>query len=123
MNIKRFALILIVILTACTNSSFRNVSVNDLNNTAVSTNPIILDVRQPEEYASGHVKNAKLIPLASLESRLNEIPNDQTVFVICQSGRRSKIASELLSQHRKTDIRNVEGGMTAWQAAGFAVER
>ncbi len=122
MNIKRFAVILIALLGACTNSSFKNVSVNDLNN-VIATNPVILDVRQPEEYTVGHVKNAKLMPLASLESRLSEIPKDQAVFVICHSGRRSKIASELLNKNGKTDIRNVEGGMVAWQAAGFAVER
>jgi rhodanese-related sulfurtransferase len=122
MNIKRFAVILIALLSACTNSSYKNVSVNDLN-TVASTNPMILDVRQPEEYAAGHVKNAKLVPLASLESRLSEIPSDQAVFVICHTGRRSKIASELLNKNGKTDIRNVEGGMVAWQAAGFSVER
>lgn len=110
-------------LTACnTNTAYKNVSVNELK-TSSEPNRLILDVRQPEEFAQGHVPGAKLIPLGELQSRLADVPNDVPVYVICQSGRRSQSASDILSKNGKTDVRNVQGGTLAWKAAGFPVER
>lgn len=110
-------------LTSCNNnSSYKNVSISDLK-VANEANYLILDVRQPEEYQQGHVPNAKLIPLGELESRISEIPDDTTVYVICRSGNRSKTAAGILSKNGKTDERNVEGGTLAWQAAGYSVIR
>jgi rhodanese-related sulfurtransferase len=105
-----------------TSSAYKNVSVNDLK-TSNEPNRLILDVRQPQEFAHGHVPGAKLIPLGELRARLADVPNDVPVYVICQSGRRSQSASEILSKNGKTDVRNVQGGTGAWMAAGFAVQR
>ena len=120
---KKLILGVLATLTACnSNSAFKNVSVSDLK-TANEPNMLIVDVRQPEEYAQGHVPGAKLIPLGQLESKLAEIPDNAPVYVICRSGSRSKTASDILVKNGKIDVRNVQGGTLAWQAAGYTVNR
>jgi rhodanese-related sulfurtransferase len=111
---------LFVGLTGC-NTTYKNVSVQDLLN-ATETNRIILDVREPDEYEAGHVSDSLLIPLGELASRSSEIPKDAPLYVICRSGNRSKQASDILIKAGFKDVRNVEGGILAWQAAGLAVE-
>jgi phage shock protein E len=116
-------LVLILNLGSCASSAtYRSVAVAELRSAQLSK-AIILDVRQPEEYAAGHVAGARLLPLGELGARADEIPNDQPVFVICHSGNRSKQASELLASKGKLDIRNVLGGMIAWQQAGYPTEQ
>lgn len=80
----------------------------------------LLDVRTPEEYASGHVPGAVLIPLGELAERVHEVPDGDEVLVICRSGVRSQTACELLAaQGRRAS--NVTGGTLAWIEAGKAV--
>lgn len=122
MPLVLLSLVIISNLSGCaTSAPFKNVSVAELK-AAMNSGALILDVRQPEEYASGHVPGAKLLPLTELNARVQEVPADQTVFVICRSGKRSKTASELLAAKGKHDIRNVEGGMIAWQNAAYPIE-
>ena len=59
----------------------------------------ILDVRQPEEYAQGYIPKAYLIPLGELDQRLNEVPKDKYLIVVCQSGGRSDKASQMLDDN------------------------
>jgi len=82
---------------------------------------MLLDVRTPEEYAEGHIKGATLIPLQELESRMAEVPKDKRVYVYCHSGRRSAAAASMLAKAGFTNIENVQGGITAWQEAGYPV--
>ncbi len=58
--------------------------------------PFLLDVRQPEEYRSGHIPGAKLIPLGELHTRLKELPKNQEIIVVCHSGNRSLSATRQL---------------------------
>ncbi|MCL4454110.1 MAG: rhodanese-like domain-containing protein [Deinococcus sp.] len=102
--------------------AYKNVNVSELY-AAGASGALVLDVRQPEEYAQGHVKGAKLIPLGEIEARAAEVPDSVPVYVICHSGNRSAQASKILAAKGKRDIRNVEGGILAWQAAGYPVER
>ena len=74
----------------------------------------ILDVRQPEEYAQGYVPKAYLIPLGEIDQRLDEIPRDLPVIVVCRSGGRSAIASGQLDDHGFDNIHNMLGGTLAW---------
>ena len=99
-------------------SNFKTVSVQDLKAASHSSN-LILDVRSPQEFASGHVQGAKNISVSELGSRLSEIPTDKTIFVICQSGMRSRTAIAILGDNGRTNINNVAGGTSAWIAAGF----
>lgn len=81
----------------------------------------VLDVRQPEEYAAGHVPGAVLIPLGEVLDRLSEIPRDEPIHVICRSGQRSATAARALGELGWRAF-NVEGGTLAWIDAGLAVD-
>lgn len=63
----------------------------------------IIDVREPEEFAQGHIKGAKNIPLGDIEKRMREIKRDKPVLVVCRSGRRSAIAAERPSPKLRPD--------------------
>jgi glyoxylase-like metal-dependent hydrolase (beta-lactamase superfamily II)/rhodanese-related sulfurtransferase len=78
----------------------------------------VVDVREPEEFASGHVPGAVNLPQADLATRLDEVPRDRPVFVICQGGFRSLRAAQFLRQCGIADVASVRGGTEAWRAAG-----
>ena len=81
----------------------------------------LVDVREPHEYAAGHVPGAVLIPMSVLPVRVEEIPRDRTVYVVCQVGGRSgQVAAWLAPQG--FDVVNVAGGTQAWMLAGHSVE-
>ena len=114
---------LLLVLASCNKASaYKNVSVSDLHG-ASETKLVLLDVRQPDEFAEGHVQGSRLIPLGELEARTAELPDDQPIYVICRSGNRSKTASQILNKAGKKDVRNVQGGILAWVAAGYPVQR
>ena len=81
----------------------------------------LVDVRQPDEYEQAHVAGAQLVPLGEVVERVDELPTDQTVYLICRSGNRSGKAVEYL-RGNGIDAVNVTGGMLAWIEAGNAVE-
>lgn len=83
---------------------------------------LIVDVREPDEWRDGHVAEATLIPLGSLATRLNELPRDREILTICRSGNRSARAQQLLQGQGFRDVRNVRGGITAWERAGLPVQ-
>lgn len=76
----------------------------------------ILDVRQPEEYAQGYVPKAYLIPLGELDQRLNEVPRDKYLIVVCQSGGRSAKASQELDDNGYNNVHNMLGGTPAYKS-------
>jgi molybdopterin-guanine dinucleotide biosynthesis protein A/rhodanese-related sulfurtransferase len=80
----------------------------------------LLDVREDDEYAEGHVPGAQHIPLSQVPERAGEIPGDGTVYVICRSGGRSAKAVEHL-RSTGVDAVNVAGGTLAWIEAGHDV--
>lgn len=84
--------------------------------------PFLLDVRQPEEYRSGHIPGAKLIPLGDLRSRMNELPKNQEIIVVCRSGNRSLSATCQLANAGFKAI-NLNGGITAWARAGLSLSK
>lgn len=86
---------------------------------------LLLDVRQPEEYAAIHAPNAKLIPLGELPARLPEIATykDKPIVVMCRSGRRSAKGVELLKEAGYSNVSNLAGGIQGWESDGLAVVR
>lgn len=74
----------------------------------------ILDVREPAEYAFGHIANTKNIPLGELENRIDEIENDKELYIICRTGSRSALAAQILKEKGMTNVKNVVPGMTQW---------
>jgi rhodanese-related sulfurtransferase len=84
---------------------------------------VLIDVREPEEYAAGHITGVRLIPMGEVPSRLNEIPTDKTVIVTCRSGNRSGQITDFLRRNGFTRVHNMQGGLLAWQEAGYPVEK
>ena len=85
----------------------------------------VIDVRTAEEYATGHLRDAKNIPLADLGNRIGELDKAKvkTVIVVCQTGARSDKAARLLKSAGFEDIYGLEGGIAAWTAAGLPVTK
>lgn len=81
---------------------------------------LVIDVREPYEYMSGHVPGARLIPLGAVPQRAGELPRSERVYVICASGNRSQTAALWLSQ-AGLDAWSVAGGTGGWMSAGFPV--
>ena len=88
-------------------------------------NALVLDVREENEFKSGHILNAKLIPLGKLAERVAELEHyrERPVVVVCRSGQRSASACALLSKQGFEQAYNLEGGMLAWQKAGLPLEK
>lgn len=90
-----------------------SVAVTDLPDDAV-----IVDCREPDEWAAGHANGALHLPLGDIPARVDELPStDESLPIICRSGGRSGRAVQWLVQ-QGFDVVNVEGGMKAWEAAG-----
>jgi hydroxyacylglutathione hydrolase len=81
----------------------------------------VLDVRADDEWASGHVAGAIHIMAGELPKRLDEVPRDGTVAIVCGTGYRSTVAASVLARDGRKNLLNVTGGMTAWRAAGLPV--
>ena len=81
----------------------------------------IIDVREPDEYASVHIPASKSIPLGAIWARQSEIPRDRAVVVYCSSDLRGEIAAHELIKLGYSNVRYLDGGISAWQNAGLAV--
>ena len=85
----------------------------------------LLDVRTPYENRAGHLAGTDdQISFDNLTPNLDRLPADKAaeIYIYCRSGRRSNIAAELLQTAGFTNVHNVEGGIIAWQSAGFPVQ-
>lgn len=104
----------------------RTVSVHDLkavlDEAGAGGGVEVVDVREPDEYAEGHVPGARLVPLATVPHHVGGLPVDRPVYLVCQVGARSAQAAQFLAQHG-VDAVNVAGGTGDWVAAGYPVER
>ena len=79
-------------------------------------NGLLIDVREPDEYAAAHIEGSRLIPLKSLPDQLGTLPIDREILIHCKAGGRSAKAVQLLLDHGFTSVKNVTGGMDAWLA-------
>ena len=82
----------------------------------------VLDVRQPAEWAEGHIPGARFITGAEIPERLNEVSTTEPLAVVCGSGYRSAVIASFLRAHGHNDVRSVIGGMSAWRNAGLPTE-
>lgn len=91
---------------------------------ARGTPAVYLDVREPEEWKTGHLPHALLIPRGVLESNAeHSVPKDATVVVYCARGNRSALAADTLQQMGYTDVVSMAGGIGAWMESGGTIER
>jgi glyoxylase-like metal-dependent hydrolase (beta-lactamase superfamily II)/rhodanese-related sulfurtransferase len=104
----------------------QNISPVELHDLMINGNgnrPIVVDVREPWEYAQGHVPGALLIPLGQLASRLEDLDTERAVALICATGNRSQSAAALLGQKNFKKIYNVTHGTMGWAQQGLPIER
>ena len=130
---KRFALTLgaIIVVTALiiyytqiqlpnTTINYGDITVEEAKSLIESNvSLIILDVRTPEEYDSGHIKEAILIPISELEGRLDELSKEEELLIYCRTGNRSTNSVNILKANGYTKIFHMNNGITAWIQAGY----
>jgi rhodanese-related sulfurtransferase len=87
----------------------------------VAPGAYVLDVREPDEWEAGHAPGAHHLPMMEVPARMAEIPTDQEVVVVCRSGGRSGQVVSYLMGNGWDNVRNLDGGMHAWAAAGREV--
>jgi rhodanese-related sulfurtransferase len=85
----------------------------------------IVDVRSSDEFANGHLRDAKNIPLADLSNRIGELDKSKTktVIVVCQSGARADKAARQFKAAGFEDVYTLDGGVAAWTAAGLPLTK
>jgi hydroxyacylglutathione hydrolase len=83
--------------------------------------PVLLDVRNPREWATRHVDGSMNVPLNHLQERIVEIPRTRRIAVHCAGGYRSSIAASILHQYGITNLTELAGGLAAWEAAKLPV--
>jgi hydroxyacylglutathione hydrolase len=84
--------------------------------------PLVIDVRQANEYSRGHVPGSRHITAGDLPERLAELPRDRTIATICASGYRASVAAALLRRSGFTDVSWVANGVPSWEAAGYPID-
>lgn len=121
LNTRKYIVLLIVLLAVSTGCQYGNASQGGFSMTTEEAlslwqagEAVIIDVRTPKEYQEGHIPDVLLIPLDQLENRLEEVPQDRQVLLICHSGRRSAIGTNWLRSKGLERVYNIEGGMLAW---------
>jgi rhodanese-related sulfurtransferase len=101
---------------------FTRISVDEANE-MMSDGAAVIDVRNPDEYETGHVPGATLIPVNSVFARREELPKDKDVIFVCAIGQRSALAAEMAAAAGLTRLFNLEGGTDAWIKAGMPAEK
>ena len=82
----------------------------------------VLDVRTPQEWDDYHAPGTTLIPLDELPARVDELPEDQEIVVVCRSGNRSQSGRDILLDAGFEQVTSMAGGLNAWGAAGYPLE-
>jgi rhodanese-related sulfurtransferase len=103
--------------------SVPSVSVQEANErlSDPTADPLLVDVRNPDEFAQARVPGSILMPLPFFASRFAELPADREILVICQTGNRSSTATAYLLGNGFGRASNVAGGIVAWYRAGLPI--
>jgi len=116
-----------ILFVACLSQSqsYADLSPKEFKSAFEKEAAILLDVRTPQEVASGTIENASVIDYYDSEfsNKISMIQKDKTVYVYCKSGGRSSKAAQLLVQSGQAKVVNLKGGIMAWQAADLPLSR
>lgn len=85
---------------------------------ALAGGAVAIDVREPDEWDAGHLEGSVHIPLSELGGRLDELPQDATLVMVCRTGSRSDLAAHALARNGRTGCANLAGGLAAWVTEG-----
>jgi thioredoxin len=119
----RFGQIIVLQYKPSGDTQFKELTSDEAKAFIGKSNPLILDVRTPNEYHAGHIAGAKLIPVQQLGERLKEIESykDKDILIYCRSGNRSTVASQILNKNGFKRLYNLRYGYTDWEKKGFPV--
>ncbi len=81
--------------------------------------PLLLDVREVDEFTAQRVDGAVLLPISRLALGYRALPQDRPIMVLCKVGGRSAMATDFLLRQGWPDVVNIAGGITAWSGAGL----
>ena len=90
---------------------------------AVDAGALLVDVREDFEWNAGHARGAVHVPMMQVPARVDELPRDAPIYLICATGNRSGRVAEYLTQNGFARPINVRGGTVAWQRAGLPIDR
>ncbi|RTE87521.1 MULTISPECIES: rhodanese-like domain-containing protein [Gammaproteobacteria] len=127
-------------LVAEAKENIQEMSVDELESSLQkSDESVVIDVREPAEYANGHIAHSVNLPRGILEFQLASLPQvasascapevaleqlrQNRVYLICRTGGRSALAAQSLQQMGFNDVVSIDGGMTAWEASGKAMHK
>jgi rhodanese-related sulfurtransferase len=99
----------------------REIGVEEAHN-KYQSGAFLLDVRTVEEWNEFHAPDTTLIPLDELEARLNEVPRDREIVVVCRSGNRSQQGRDILLNAGFEQVTSMSGGLNEWRSKGYPVE-
>jgi rhodanese-related sulfurtransferase len=85
--------------------------------------PLLVDVREPNEFLAIRAPGAALMPTSTFLMRIGELPTDRPLLIVCRTGSRSAGVTGYLLRSGWADVTNVAGGMEAWERAGLPVRR
>ncbi len=119
----RYGKIVVMPYKATGHTDYQEVSAQAAQKLIEQVSPLVLDVRTPNEYYSGHLEGAKLLPLQQLDGRISELAEykDKPILIYCHTGNRSVVASEILARHGFKKLYNLEHGILEWERAGLKV--
>jgi rhodanese-related sulfurtransferase len=115
-------LISIYLLTSLLSVAHAQVSLDEARSLVGNSSVMVLDIREPDEHATGVAKGMKLIPMSTLESRINELPKNSRVLLICNTQNRSSAVAKELRSRGFTNVEYVRGGMSEWAKRGWTME-
>ena len=126
MKARAVAAAAVLALAACASlqrQAVRSVDAARALKLSKSSRTVIVDVRNPDEYAAGHLPGARLLPVGEIAKRLSELPADKKtpLLLYCLAGKRSTQAVGVLKEEGYLRIYNLLGGITAWKQAGYPV--
>jgi rhodanese-related sulfurtransferase len=99
----------------------QHISATDLISMTARGEALVIDVREPGEFESGHIASAVSVPLARLGLDEMSVPHGKTLVLVCASGRRSASGCEVVAKRLDGAVYSLDGGMNAWRAAGGTV--
>jgi rhodanese-related sulfurtransferase len=116
-NIRKFTM-----TTFSTQSKLQEINALTLKQWLDEQKVILLDVREPGEYANEHIAGAMLLPLSTFDPTLVSPAEDKTLVLYCQSGKRSTQAAQKLLDSGFAEVTHLKGGLPTWKAAGYPTQ-
>lgn len=106
-------------------SNVAQLNVNDAVRLMNNDDVVVLDVRESNEYSSGHIRDSIHIPLSSLSKRLTELEKykGKQILAVCRSGNRSNTACRVLSRQGFEKVSNLSGGVMSWSSANLPLSK